>query len=140
MLAKNNGHDTEAEHDGTEAARTTEILRPIAGPALKRILGHRETATEKRQKVNKELLKLVGDEVGDKMYFDRVMLPAIEKLYGMEDDEVMAYHLDNLLHMLDTSGINARAGKVARLPLGDKKRSAAPPSGDMQAPDSVEGE
>ncbi len=138
MLAKTNGHGTETEAE-TETVRPSEILRPVAAKALKDILNKRLEASESRSEINSDVRTYISERLGEKVYLDRVMLPVVEKLFRMEDDAKVAYHLDNLLHMLDVAGINARAEKVARLPLGDKKRSAAPPKA-MQAPDSVQGE
>lgn len=135
MLAKANGHD----EDGTENVKASEVLRPVNAPALKAILKARDDASENRSQVNKDLRDFISDRLGEKVYLDRAMLPVVEKLWRMEDDEKVAYHLDNLLHMLDISGVNARAEKVARLPLDDKKRSARPPSSEFPAPDSVQG-
>lgn len=133
MLAK-----TEREDD-TETVPQSEILRPVNAPALKAILKERESASANRTDINKKLRDFIRDRLGDKVYLDRIMLGVVEKLWRMEDDAKVAYHLDNLLHMLDVSGVNARAEKVARLPLGDRKRSAAPPTGPMASPESVQG-
>ena len=135
MLAKVNGHD----EDGTESVKASEVLRPVGAPALKAILKARDDASEGRSQINSDLRTFISERLGEKVYLDRAMLPVVEKLWRMEDDEKVAYHLDNLLHMLDVSGVNARAEKVARLPLDDKKRSAAPPRSEFPAPESVQG-
>jgi hypothetical protein len=136
MLAKIDGQ--EIEGDTTETVKSSEVLRPVNAKMIKDILSKRDEASESRSEINKDVRTYISERLGEKVYLDRAMLPVVEKLWRMDDDAKVAYHLDNLLHMLDVAGINARAEKVARLPLGDKKRSAAPPK-DMQPPTSIEG-
>lgn len=138
MLAKTNGHDTEVEGEN-ENVKPSEILRPVAAKAIKDILNKRLEASESRSDINKDVRTFISKRLGEKVYLDRAMLPVVEKLFRMEDDAKVAYHLDNLQHMLDVAGINARAEKVARLPLGDKKRSAAPPK-EFPAPTGADAE
>lgn len=109
--------------DSTENVTAEEVKRPISGGKLKEVLKARRQAREDRKSINDNLATKVGEVVGDKLYLDRVMFPVVEKLFNMKDER-LAYHLDNLMHMLDVSGISDRAKKVGRLPIdGDKPRN-----------------
>lgn len=109
--------------DGTENATSEEVIKPISGGKLKEVLRVRRTAREQRQEINKSVSEQISELVGDKN-LDRVMLPTVEKLFNMKDER-LALHLDNLLYMLDASGITARADKVAKLPLSDTRKGAS---------------
>ena len=121
-MAKNGGSE-----DGTEHTTAEEVLKPLNDTRMKEILKARRTARDDRKHINTELAKKISEVVGDKFYLDRTMLPTVEKLFNMKDER-LAYHLDNLLFMLDVSGISDRAKKIARLPLAEGgKRPARPP-------------
>lgn len=106
--------------DSTENVTAEEVKRPISSGKLKEVLKARRQAREDRKSINDNLAAKVGEVVGDKLYLDRVMFPVVEKLFNMKDER-LAYHYDNLMHMLDISGINDRAAKVGRLPITNEQ-------------------
>lgn len=107
--------------DQTEGVTAEEVVKPISGGKLKEVLKVRRQAREQRQEINKSVSEQISELVGDKN-LDRVMLPTVEKLFNMKDER-LALHLDNLLFMLDASGVTARADKVAKLPLSDTRKA-----------------
>lgn len=115
-------HDQGAE-DEKENLKPSETLRMVTGKDLKTILGARAQASEDRTEINKNVRAKITEVLGDKKFLDRKMLSCIEFLYNLEDDEDVAYHLDNLLYMLDVSGIDARAKKTnPKLGLTDERK------------------
>jgi len=101
--------------DGTEQATGDEVVKVINKTQLTKLLkglSHHQDAID-------EIKGKMGGSVNaavETYHVDKKMLGWIRQLYAMKTEK-LAYHLDNFYHMLDVSGLSAKAESVQRLPI-----------------------
>jgi hypothetical protein len=107
--------------DGTEQVTSGETEKVISGPKLKRLLKNQRTGQDDMDSIRGRM----GSEIAlavEKDNLDKKMFGWIKQLDRMSPEK-LAYHLPNLLYMLDVSGINDRAEEAPKMPLNDAEKS-----------------
>ena len=108
--------------DGTEGVEAKEVVKPVSGATMKKIFAVQNAAAEDRKKINEDVHDKIADLVGDRA-LDKLVAGFLRKLHNIKNER-LAYHYDNLMYGLEATGIEARAKKIARLPL--EESDAAP--------------
>lgn len=101
----------------TEAVKPSEVLTMVPKGPLMSLLALDKRTKKQQQELGGELGSKVGD-ICERYGTNRKALAVIRTLNRMEPEKIADF-LDHLDYLLDVSGIEERASKVERLPLGD---------------------
>lgn len=115
MVKKSKKAKAAASDDGGEQVKASEVQKMISGPALKKLMSAKRSATQDVAEINGSL----GSEIKEAVKNKRVHKKALAMIFALDrlEPEALSNLMDHFEYYYDVSGLKKRADSVQRLPM-----------------------